>query len=74
VAVSPDGRFFASTGTDPLSGKRLVELTEVHPKDLLERTCAHISRNLSPSEWREYFFDAPYRRTCPRIEERPTVK
>jgi WD40 repeat protein len=74
VAVSPDGRFLASAGTDPLSRKRLLEITEVRPKDLLERTCAHISRNLSPAEWREYFFDAPYRHTCPRINDRPTVK
>jgi len=74
VAVSPDGRFLASAGTDPLSRKRLLELTELQPKDLVERTCTHVGRNLSPAEWREYFFDAPYQRTCPRIEDGAKAK
>lgn len=69
VALSPDGKLFASTGTDPSVDYRYIALTRLWPEDLIESTCAQVSRNLTPEEWHEYFYDAPYRRTCPGIEE-----
>jgi WD40 repeat protein len=70
VAVSPDGKFLASSGIDVFTHRRLLELTELRPKDLIESTCAHVGRNLTPAEWREYFYDAAYHRTCPHIEDK----
>jgi WD40 repeat protein len=74
VAVSPTGNLVASSGTDPFTKRRLLELTELRPKDLIESTCAHVGRNLTPAEWREYFYDAAYQRTCPRIEDKQKKK
>jgi WD40 repeat protein len=74
VAVSPNGNLVASSGTDPFTKRRLLELTELRPEDLIESTCAHVGRNLTPAEWREYFYDAAYHRTCPRIEDKQERK
>jgi WD40 repeat protein len=69
VALSRDGQLFASSGFDAWAKRRIIELTRLWPEDLVESTCAHVSRNLTRAEWREYFYDAPYHRTCPGIEE-----
>jgi WD40 repeat protein len=69
VALSRDGQLFASSGFDARTERRIIELTRLWPEDLVESTCAHVSRNLTPAEWRKYFYDVPYHRTCPGIEE-----
>ena len=68
VALSRDGQLFASSGFDPWTNQRLIELTRLWPEDLIESTCAHLSRNFTAAEWEEYFHGAPYHRTCPGIE------
>jgi WD40 repeat protein len=74
VAVSPDGKFVASSGIDAFTRQRLLELTELRPHDLIESTCAHLRRNLTQAEWREYFYGAAYHHTCPRIEDKQKRK
>jgi WD40 repeat protein len=74
VAVSPNGKLVPSSGTDSAIKRRLLELTELRPEDLIESTCAHVGRNLTSAEWREYFYDVAYHRTCPRIEDQQKRK
>lgn len=52
VAVSPDGNLLASSGMDADTKRRLLELTELRPADLIERTCTHVNRNFTQAEWR----------------------
>jgi WD40 repeat protein len=68
VALSRDGQLLASSGVDAWTNKRLIEVTRLWPEDLIQSTCAHLSRNFTAAEWEEYFYGAPYQRTCPGIE------
>ena len=38
--------------------------------ELIRRACEHLSRNLTPFEWRRTFGSEAYSATCPRIEAR----
>jgi len=69
VAISPDGRYFASTGRD-IDLNTLIEVTEVWPDDPVAASCARVHRNLTPDEWREYVGESEgYRKTCPGLTE-----
>jgi WD40 repeat protein len=68
VALSPDGKLLASSGFDDFLRKQIVEITNLRPDNLIESTCRKVRRNLTAVEWREYFYDAPYHRTCPGIK------
>jgi WD40 repeat protein len=70
VGLSADGKLLASSGFDPIARKQVVEVTELRPDNLVESTCARVGRNLTAAEWREYFYDAPYHRTCPRLRDK----
>jgi WD40 repeat protein len=37
------------------------------PEDLIVETCRRLTRNLTTKEWKTYFPDAPYHKTCPEI-------
>ncbi|MEJ1929808.1 caspase family protein [Nostoc sp. NIES-2111] len=37
------------------------------PEDLTNEACARLNRNLTQQEWRQYFPDEPYRKTCPNL-------
>jgi WD40 repeat protein len=66
VAITSDGRLMASSGYD--GRKRILEITEVQPDDPLAYACRKVQRNLTRTEWREYFgADDVYRPTCPQI-------
>jgi WD40 repeat protein len=65
IALSRDGRFLASAGDDTPSSTA-IEVTEIAPADPAAAACAHVRRNLSPDEWREYLGEQRrYRETCP---------
>jgi hypothetical protein len=65
IAISRDGRFLASAGDDTPSSTS-IEVTEIAPADPVAAACAHVRRNLSPDEWREYLGEQRrYRETCP---------
>jgi len=68
LAVSPDGKSFATTGTE-VTMDRVIEVMRIRPEDPVATACAKLSRNLTPIEWREYLGTEPYRRTCPDIKE-----
>jgi WD40 repeat protein len=72
VAISPDGRYLASTGRD-VDLDTLIEVTEIWPDDLVAALCARLHRNLTHNEWREYLGESePYRKTCPDVTEEPS--
>jgi WD40 repeat protein len=37
------------------------------PEDLINEACTRLNRNLTQQEWRQYFPDEPYRKTCPNL-------
>jgi WD40 repeat protein len=70
IAISPDSRFFATSGDEDWE-RRAVEVTKIWPEDPTAHACSQVSRNLTPTEWRENLGDEPYRLTCPNIAEGP---
>jgi WD40 repeat protein len=42
-------------------------LWNMQTRELAEQACRAAGRNLSPNEWKEYFPDRPYARTCPNL-------
>ncbi|MCB0209822.1 MAG: hypothetical protein KDJ52_10845 [Anaerolineae bacterium] len=68
VAFSPDGQTIVS---GDISGT--VRIWEVSLTTWLEEACRHAGRNLTWSEWAQYFFEVgPYRKTCPQLNLGPS--
>jgi WD40 repeat protein len=61
---------FGSDGKDLLSGHgTTVSVQRWGPEAIITEACDRLSRNLTAgAEWRQYFGDAPYRKTCPNIQ------
>jgi hypothetical protein len=64
VAVSPDGRWFATAGVDPFVLEMAIEVTEISPSDPVIAACSRVKRNLTREEWNQYVGDESYRPTC----------
>jgi WD40 repeat protein len=64
VAVSPDGRWFATAGLDPSVLEMAIEVTEIWPADPVAAACAKLRRNLTREEWDQYVGAEVYRPTC----------
>ncbi len=37
------------------------------PEDMIAAMCAHLPRNFTRAEWKQYMKDVPYRTTCPNL-------
>jgi hypothetical protein len=54
---------------DPVEGNRTDRPSAWFNRHLLTTVCAHLTRNLSMTEWQRYFEDEPYRATCGNLSE-----
>jgi WD40 repeat protein len=45
----------------------IVHILLWKPEDLINEACARLNRNLTQQEWRQFFPDEPYRKTCPNL-------
>ena len=63
VAFSPDGNTLASGGIrDGVSSR--IFFWNLNPQNWIQSACERAGRNLTQSEWEQYFPGEPYRRTC----------
>jgi len=70
VAFSLDGRYVYSG-----SGDGIAHIWIWYPEDLIAYACSGVTRNLTPTEWKQYMGDVlPYQPVCPDlpIEPEPT--
>jgi len=69
VAFSPDGKYVVSG-----SGDKTARVWIWQPGDLIANACAHLPRNLTSAEWKQYVSDAlSYQVICPNLPIHPTV-
>jgi WD40 repeat protein len=68
IGFAPDGRYLATAEDDDLT------LWAWRSQDLIDRACGHLSRNLSPKEWRDFLPGSPYRPTCPTLPAAPVAE
>jgi WD40 repeat protein/energy-coupling factor transporter ATP-binding protein EcfA2 len=59
VAFSPDGEMLASGGLD-----NNIILWDMDPQSWLAKSCQRAGRNFTRVEWRQYFPNDEYRKTC----------
>ncbi len=63
IGFSPDGKYLA-TITD-----KTVSLWLWNPNNLIAEACLRLTRNLSFEEWRQFFGNDDYRKTCEHLPE-----
>jgi WD40 repeat protein len=62
AAFTLDGRWLVTTSRD-----RTARVWALRSPDLIDQTCARVTRNLPKSEWRRLRGDEPYVPTCPLL-------
>ncbi len=59
AALSPDGRLLLT------AGGASANVWEIKPGDPLRAACERVGRSFTPEEWRRWFGNEPWRKTCP---------
>ena len=62
VSVSPNGRYIAT-----LAGGDVVTVWVWRSEDVIDEAHRRLTRNLTFEEWKRFFGDEPYRKTCPNL-------
>lgn len=62
VSVSPNGRYIAT-----LAGGDVVTVWLWRSEDVIAEAHRRLTRNLTFEEWKRFFGDEPYRKTCPNL-------
>jgi WD40 repeat protein len=62
VDFSQDGKYLATVSDDGAA-----HIWFWRPKELIEEAYSRLTRNLTYGEWKFYFPDEPYRKTCPNL-------
>jgi WD40 repeat protein len=65
IVFSPDLRTTISGAFDHGNYATTVQGWALDVRELIAPACQAIGRNFYASEWRQYFGDTPYRKTCP---------
>ncbi len=63
LAFSPDGRYLGTVSIKD----QIARVWHWRPEDVVADACASLTRNFRPDEWRQYFNDEPYRKSCPNL-------
>jgi len=61
ISFSPNGRYLYIT--QGLTQNQVMLI----PNDLMDEACSRLTRNLSKEEWKQYFDEAPYQKTCTNL-------
>jgi hypothetical protein len=68
VGFDAEDRYLLTISGELLgSGDNLARASAWRPADLIDEACKRLTRNLSLTEWNQYFEKDPYRATCPDI-------
>lgn len=62
VRFSPDGKRLIVT-----EGLSRIIVHHIDSAELVEQACSRLTRNLTISEWKLYFGNEPYRKSCPSL-------
>ncbi|MEM7124839.1 MAG: hypothetical protein AAF702_00845 [Chloroflexota bacterium] len=67
VTFDPAGTHLLTASGNSARIYHFDELDLIQSKDLVDEVCKRLTRNLTESEWQQYFGDDEYRVTCPNL-------
>ncbi|MBT3323292.1 MAG: hypothetical protein HN392_13490 [Anaerolineae bacterium] len=67
VSFSPDGLRLATVSRKSVQIWDITALPIISTNNLVDAVCAHLTFNLSESEWTEFYANEDYRLLCPNL-------